>query len=149
MGGMSGARFIGVVLSAALAGCAMWQSSANPPPPPPAGPPATQAAANDLQTKVDSLTAQVDELKARNQRLSEQVTGLNTTNDQLMRQLQAVGDAPRQRDTYKQWWEQEQRRAQLLLKQIDELRAQLHLPPTTRPALAPTTAPVGFTREPK
>ena len=55
----------------------------------------------DLQTQVDVLRQRIGELSDRNDRLVEEIRRLKFTNTQLRKQLEVVGDAPRQRDKYR------------------------------------------------
>ena len=95
-----------------------------------------------LQADVDTLTARVEELGKRNDRLVEKLNELEFLKGQLTKQLKAVADAPRMRDYYKDLVTQRQLEIERLKRQIQALEKALEKAlriPTTAPATA--TAP--------
>lgn len=121
-----------------LCGCkhsAQTDDSAQPPSP------SVRAARNEQITPLENelylRDKQIEELRARNDLLSERVKKLEFLNEQLREQLKAVGDAPRQRDLYKQQATENQLQIGRLQRQIKELKRAMGVPTSH-----PTTAPV-------
>ena len=93
-----------------------------------------------LQADVDTLTARVEELGKRNDRLVEKLNELEFLKGQLTKQLKAVADAPRMRDYYKDLVTQRQLEVARLRRRIQALEKAPKVP-TTAPATAPAPRP--------
>lgn len=94
-----------------------------------------------LEGEVVAVQARVEELRQRAARLEDQVRKLEFMNDQLARQLDAVGQAPRERDLALTHLEEAQADVQLLRQRVNDLERRLELPLTTWPATMPATRP--------
>jgi len=89
----------------------------------------------ELQTQVDVLRQRIEELSARNDRLAQEVRNLRFCNNQLRKQLEVVGDAPRQRDKYQALAAALEVEVRRLRKQVQELEKLLKSPqePASQP----------------
>ena len=130
-----------LVVAAGYGGCkfpAKDTDSAQPPGPP------VQAARNkritQLEDELYERDKQIEELRIRVDLLAEQAKKLEFLNEQLQKQLEAVGDAPRQRDRYRQQAAEKQLEIDRLRSQIRQLKHALGLP-TSQPTSAPITRP--------
>ncbi|MCD4699345.1 MAG: hypothetical protein K8R91_02085 [Phycisphaerae bacterium] len=99
--------------------------------------PSVQAARNEritqLEDELHMRDKQIEELRSRDDLLSGQAKRLEFLNEQLQKQLKAVGDAPRQRDRYKQQAAENQLEIDRLRSQIKELKLAIGVP-TSKPA---------------
>jgi chromosome segregation ATPase len=75
-----------------------------------------------LQTTVSEKEATIADLRVRASVLANHVRGLQGEAEQLNEQLKVVGDAPRQRDTYKALYEQLQVENRRLQADMDALK---------------------------
>jgi len=130
-----------LVFTAGLCGCKSLASRGDSPQPPS---PPVQAERDEriaqLEDELHMRDKQIEELRAREDLLSEQAKKLEFLNEQLQKQLKAVGDAPRQRDRYKQLAVENQLEIDRLRSQIKELKRAIG-PPTSQPTSAPITRP--------
>lgn len=97
-----------------------------------------------LQAEADSWHARAEELGARCEQLTEKVEELKFINQQLSKQLQAVGDAPGQRDHYKKLATELGLEILRLTRRIRTLEGLLGIP-SSRPATSPASAPAPTT----
>ena len=129
-----------LAVAAGATGCG-WPPADEPPTPPPADVEKQQEAKlEQLHAQIRALSARNEDLSSRSLLLAKEVTRLQFLNDQLNKQLAAVGDAPHQRDLYKQRVQQLQAEAEALRKRVEELET-LVKPPATRPVPASKPAP--------
>lgn len=90
-----------------------------------------------LQATTRILEERAEELRQRSSRLSEQVRKLKFLNTQLRKQLEAVGDAPRERDALAKQVARQKIEIDRLQQQIQELERRLTVSssgPSTRQA---------------
>ncbi|MCD6377866.1 MAG: hypothetical protein J7L99_03320 [Planctomycetes bacterium] len=86
-----------------LTGCQLktWNLSSKQPEPTRASS-STNEEISRLKEQIRLKDEKIKELSLRADRLAEKVRKLEFLNEQLQKQLEAVGDAPKQRDRYKQ-----------------------------------------------
>jgi predicted RNase H-like nuclease (RuvC/YqgF family) len=90
-----------------------------------------------LQATTRILDDRAEELRQRSSRLAEQVRQLKFLNTQLRKQLEAVGDAPRERDALGEQVARQKTEIDRLQQRIQELEQRLAVSssgPSTRPA---------------
>lgn len=128
-------RWVIVALVAlAVAGCNLNLTERGDPAPPSA----LDGAPDELQqlrAEAGMLKTRLNELGGRNLLLAEELTKLKFLNEQLRKQLLAVGDAPRQRDDYRK----RLARQEILIKRLEARIAELEGRP--RPVSPPTSMP--------
>ncbi len=107
-------RRVIVLLGALVAGGCGGPRSSPGGPEPGAPPKLGLTEVEKLRAECAMLKDQLTELRGRNSLLAEELTKLTFLNGQLRKQLEAVGDAPRQRDQYKG----ELARQQILVEQL-------------------------------
>ena len=105
---------------------------------------ASRLQSDSLNSKMRMLNARMDELGQRNQGLTQEVGRLKFLNEQLRKQLGAVGDAPRQRQIYKSQVAKQQLLIERLEKRVEEMKKKLeaagkHLDERLKPG--PTSRP--------
>jgi len=85
-----------------LTGCQLktWNSSSKRPEPTTVSS-STSEEISRLKEQIRLKDEKIAELRQRSDRLAEKVRKLEFLNEQLQKQLEAVGDAPKQRDRYK------------------------------------------------
>ena len=85
-----------------LTGCQLktWNLSSKQPEPTTVSS-STNEEISRLKEQIRLKDEKIAELRQRSDRLAEKVRKLEFLNEQLQKQLEAVGDAPRQRDRYK------------------------------------------------
>jgi predicted RNase H-like nuclease (RuvC/YqgF family) len=138
------------LVAAALATCSGCEPGAssgltrdrpNDAPPPPEDP--RNVEIDRLQARLNEARGRIDELALRNRRLEGEIRRLELTRDQLTRQLEVVGDAPRQRDRYKLLAKKRRIENERLKDRIERLEKLLNMTtaPATRPAEEGDTAP--------
>ena len=125
-----------IVLALGVGGCKFGKGSADSQPQSSSGQTARDERTTQLQDELDIRDKQIEELRSRAAQLVIQVKKLEFLNDQLQKQLEAVGDAPRRRDEFKQKVAEKQ-------LEIDRLKSQIRrLEQTLSPATSkPTTRP--------
>jgi predicted RNase H-like nuclease (RuvC/YqgF family) len=128
-----------VVLATGLIGCEFDSEDPAAPQVPPAQS-ADAARIAQLEDEVRIRDRQIDELRIRANRLARRVREVEFLNEQLGRQLDAVGDAPRQRDLYKRQAAERQLEIDRLRRRFERLRRAMGVT-TSQPATAPTSAP--------
>ena len=97
-----------------------------------------------LDAKMRMLTARMAELRQRNSGLSQEVNRLKFLNEQLRKQLSAVGDAPAQRELYRSHLAKQQLLVERLQKRVSQLEQQMGSAAgrlDERPKPPPTTQP--------
>ena len=125
-----------IVLALGVGGCKFGENNANSQPQSSSG----QTAGNDqitqLEDELDIRGKQVEELRIRAAQLAKQINKLEFLNNQLEQQLKAVGNAPRQRDEFKQKVAEKQLEIDRLKSQIRQLTQALG-PATPQPTTKP------------
>jgi len=135
-----------LLLATVLSGCEHFRRDEPDPAPAPSAP-----APDDHLTEAErevarlaeenrGLNERMGELRNRCDLLADKARDLQFANEQLRKQLDAVGDAPRQRDAYKAKALRMELEIERLKARIAELE-QLLAPPATRPATRPATDP--------
>ena len=86
-----------------LTGCQLktWNLSSKQPEPTTVSSSTTNEEISRLKEQIRLKDEKIKELSLRADRLAEKVRKLEFLNEQLQKQLEAVGDAPKQRDRYK------------------------------------------------
>ena len=122
------------ILALATGSCAKWRWGKSDTPP---SSPTTNPAKEDPQAQVKTLkeelatvkgrnlilAARLEEQLAREQRLSDQVNKLRFLNTQQQMQIEALSDAPAQRDASRERADQLTRQVAELKQRIEELQA--------------------------
>ena len=106
--------------------------------------PTTSPADELAAVKADNeiLHSQINELRVRERRLSDQLRELKFINAQQTKQIEALADAPEQRDKYKRKAEQLEEEAKRLRDQLSLLKyVRVFSSPSSQPATS--TAPAG------
>ena len=126
-----------ITIAIGVGGCNFGEDDADSPQP---TSPSVRAARNErirqLEEELDVRDRQTGELRDRAAQLARQIKKLKFLNEQLQRQLDAVGDAPRQRDKFKQQVAEKQLEIDRLKSRIERLEravAPATSGPTTRP----------------
>ncbi len=131
-----------IVITLVLGGCDIGRKKRDDSPQPPS--PSVQAARDvritQLEDELHKREKQLEELRARADLLAQRAKKLEFLNEQLQKQLNAVGDAPRQRDRYKQQAAVKQLEIDSLKRQIKELKRAIGVP-SSQPTSAPITRP--------
>ncbi|HUT60031.1 MAG TPA: hypothetical protein VNA25_19470 [Phycisphaerae bacterium] len=138
----------------ACAGCAnvnleWWKKPSSQSQPEPSaeaqpGEPATGPADDlaSLKAENEILRSELDELRVRERRLAEQLKDLKFLNAQQLKQIEALADAPEQRDQYKAKAEQLEQELKRLKDQLSLLKyGRVFSEPSSQPATS--TAPAG------
>lgn len=137
-------RILLVTLATLAAGCGDPPPSSYAPLLPNLASQPTTAPSEELQAENLRLRAEIrvleqerDDLLKREERLAAELRNLKFLSEQQAKQLEAVADAPKQRDYYRRQAEKLTAEKEELLKQAQELRRQL---PQTQPKAATTRA---------
>jgi len=119
-----------------LAGCQLktWNLSSKQTEPTTV-PSSTSEEISRLKEQIRLKDEKIKELSLRADRLAEKVRKLEFLNEQLQKQLEAVGDAPKQRDRYKQMLinkeleiKQLEDKIKKLQQEITQLKSSRHAP---------------------
>ncbi|MCK4626362.1 MAG: hypothetical protein KAV00_13675 [Phycisphaerae bacterium] len=126
-----------ITLALGVGGCNFGKDNTGSPQP---RSPSVRAARNEritqLEDELDIRDKQIEELRTRAGRLAREIKRLKFLNEQMEKQLEAVGDAPRRRDEFKQQVAEKQLEIDRLKSQIRKLEQAIRLAtskPTTRP----------------
>lgn len=125
-----------IVLALGVGGCKFGRDSADSQPQSSSGQTARDGRTTQLQDELDIRDKQIEELRIRAAQLAKQIRKLEFLNDQLQKQLNAVGDAPRRRDEFKQKVAEKQLEIDRLKSQIRRLEQTLN-PATSKPTTRP------------
>jgi len=119
-----------------VGGCNSWRAWRRPASPAaPQDEPIDRPGASDtenasLKSRNIILEARLSELQAREERLAAEVNRLRFLVRQQAKQIDALADAPEQRDIYKKRYESLLKKVARLSRQIDELEAETRPAPT-------------------
>ncbi len=125
-----------IVLALGVGGCNFGKDNTNSQPRSPSVRAARNERITQLEDELDIRDKQIEELRTRAGRLAREIKRLKFLNEQMEKQLEAVGDAPRRRDEFKQQVAEKQLEIDRLKSQIRKLEQAIRLAtskPTTRP----------------